>query len=76
MLATKFSPISLVRQDNPEGKLSRRGIRKALEDSLQRLGTEYVDLYYQHRVPEGNHVEDVALWMGELIHEEKIRGWG
>ena len=71
VLATKFSPIALAGQDVPEGKLSRKGIRKALEDSLRRLGTDYVDLYYQHRVPEGSHVEEVALWMGELI-----RGWG
>ena len=76
VLATKFSPIALAGQDLPEGKLSRKGIRKALEDSLRRLGTDYVDLYYQHRVPEGSNVEEVALWMGELIREGKIRGWG
>lgn len=76
VLATKFSPILLAGQDSSEGKLSRRAIRKALEDSLRRLGTEYVDLYYQHRVPEGSNVEEVALWMGELIREGKIRGWG
>lgn len=76
VLATKFSPIALAGQDMPEGKLSRKGLRKALEDSLRRLGTDYVDLYYQHRVPEGSHVEEVALWMGELIREGKIRGWG
>ena len=76
VLATKVSPVVLAGQDMPEGKLSRKGIRRALEDSLRRLGTDYVDLYYQHRVPEGSHVEDVALWMGELIREGKIRGWG
>lgn len=76
VLATKFSPHALPGQDIPEGKLSRRGVRKALEDSLRRLGTDYVDLYYQHRVPEGSNVEEVALWMGELIREGKIRGWG
>lgn len=76
VLATKFSPIVLPGQDIPEGKLSRRGVRKALEDSLRRLGTDYVDLYYQHRVPEGSNVEEVALWMGELIREGKIGGWG
>lgn len=76
VLATKFSPVALAGQDAPEGKLSRKGIRKALEESLRRLGTDYVDLYYQHRVPEGSNVEEVALWMGELIREGKIRGWG
>ena len=76
VLATKFSPIALAGQELPEGKLSRKGIRKALEDSLRRLGTDYVDLYYQHRVPEGSNVEEVALWMGELIREGKIRDGG
>ena len=76
VLAPKFSPIALAGQNMPEGKLSRKGIRKALEESLRRLGTDYVDLYYQHRVPEGSNVEEVALWMGELIREGKIRGWG
>ncbi len=76
VLATKFVPAALAGQNWPEGKLSRAGVRKALEDSLRRLGTDYVDLYYQHRVPGGSNVEDVALWMGELIKEGKIRGWG
>ena len=74
VLATKFSPFALPGQ--PEDKLSRAGVRRALEDSLRRLGTEYVDLYYQHRVPEDCPVEEVARWMGELIREGAIRGWG
>lgn len=76
VLATKFSPFLLADQDWPEGKLSRAGVRRALAESLRRLGTDYVDLYYQHRVPEGCPVEEVAAWMGELIGEGLIRGWG
>lgn len=76
VLATKFSPFLLSGQDWPEGKLSRTGVRRALEESLRRLGTDYVDLYYQHRVPESCPVEEVAVWMGELIDEGLIRGWG
>ncbi|MDO4557797.1 MAG: aldo/keto reductase [Planctomycetia bacterium] len=76
VLSTKFSPYFLPGQENAEGKLSRGGIRKSLEDSLKRLQTDYVDLYYQHRVPEGSNVEDVAFWLGELIQEGKIRSWG
>lgn len=76
VLATKFSPFLLSGQDWPEGKLSRAGVRRALEESLRRLGTDYVDLYYQHRVPESCPVEEVAAWMGELIDEGLIRGWG
>jgi aryl-alcohol dehydrogenase-like predicted oxidoreductase len=76
VLATKFSPIALAGQNCPESKLSRKAIRQALEDSLRRLGADYVDLYYQHRVPQGSKAEEVAWWMGELIREGKIRGWG
>ena len=51
ILTTKFSPYVVPGQDISGEKLSRHGIRKALEDSLKRLQTDYVDLYYQHRVP-------------------------
>jgi aryl-alcohol dehydrogenase-like predicted oxidoreductase len=51
-------------------------IRAHLEDSLKRIGTEYVDLYYQHRVRPNISVEEVAETMGKLISEGKIRGWG
>ncbi len=51
-------------------------IRKHLEASLKRLGTDYVDLYYQHRIEDDDKVEEVASVMGELIKEGKIRGWG
>ena len=76
VLATKISPVVLAGQHMPEGKLSRSGIRMAVEDSLRRLHTDYIDLYYEHRVPADSSVEDVAFWMGELIREGKIRGWG
>lgn len=51
-------------------------IRAHLEASLQRLGTDCVDLYYQHRVNKQIPVEAVAEAMGKLIAEGKIRGWG
>lgn len=51
-------------------------IRRHLEASLKRLGTDYVDLYYQHRIEDDDKVEEVAAVMGELIKEGKIRGWG
>ena len=77
VLTTKFSPCKVGDQDiaNDE-KLTAKGIRKALEDSLRRLGTDYVDCYYEHRVPLSNRPEEVAEVMGELIKEGKIRGWG
>ena len=54
----------------------RKEIRSRLEASLTRLGTDRVELYYQHRVPPSIPIEDVASTMGELIAEGKILGWG
>lgn len=51
-------------------------IRSHLEGSMKRLGTDYIDLYYQHRIEEDDRVEEVAEVMGKLINEGKIRGWG
>ncbi len=76
-LSTKFMPdIFLPGQEIPEGKTSRRGLRGAVEASLKRLQTDYIDLYYEHRVPADKDVGEVAEWMGELIKEGKIRAWG
>lgn len=56
---------------------SRRGtIRASLEGSLKRLRTDYVDLYYQHRIDPQVEPEEVAETMKELIQEGKIRYWG
>lgn len=51
-------------------------IRRHLEASLLRLRTDYVDLYYLHRVNENIPLEDVAGAVGRLIEEGVIRGWG
>lgn len=51
-------------------------IRASVENSLKRLGTDYIDLYYQHRVDPLVPVEEVAGVMQELIKEGKITHWG
>ncbi len=51
-------------------------IRKALEGSLRRLKTDYIDLYYIHRVDPNVPIEDVALTMQQFKKEGKIRHWG
>ena len=47
-------------------------IRKALEGSLQRLKTDYIDLYYQHRVDPDTPIEEVAETMALLSKKEKF----
>lgn len=51
-------------------------IRKATEGSLRRLNTDYIDLYYQHRVDPETPIEEVAAVLGDLIREGKVRHWG
>ena len=76
ILSTKFTPICIGDQQWSEGKLSNQGVRRALLESLKRLDTDYVDLYYEHRVPLNSQPEDVAQWMGDFIREGLIRAWG
>lgn len=51
-------------------------IRKSIEGSLRRLGTDHIDLYYQHRPDPDIPPEEVAGAMSDLIREGKIRAWG
>ena len=51
-------------------------IRKSVEGSLRKLGTDYIDLYYQHRIDPKVESEIVAETMAALIKEGKIRYWG
>jgi len=51
-------------------------IRAAVEGSLKRLQTDYIDLLYQHRVDRAVPMEDVAGTVGELVKEGKVRYFG
>lgn len=51
-------------------------IRRVVEESLKRLRTDYIDLYYQHRVDPNVPIEDVAGTVGDLISEGKVKYWG
>lgn len=55
---------------------SPAAIRKAVEGSLKRLRTDYIDLYYQHRVDPKVPIEEVAGTVAELIKEGKVLYFG
>ena len=56
-----------------ESGLSKRAILKAIEDSLKRLKTDYVDLYYLHQPDNAIPVEETLNAMEELVRQGKIR---
>ncbi len=51
-------------------------IRRVLDESLKRLRTDYVDLYYQHRVDPKIPIEEVVGTVGELVEKGKVRHVG
>ncbi len=74
VLATKFTIAKTCQTSTREGLLKE--IQSHVNASLKRLDTDYIDLYYQHRVNKDIPVEDVAWCMGEPIKEGKILTWG
>ena len=77
VLATKFA---IVRDINDPTKRSISGrpeyVKSACEASLKRLGTDYIDLYYQHRVDVNTPIEETIGAMAELVKEGKVRYLG
>src|ERR1700732_279181 len=73
VLATKFG---IVRDPANSGARGVSGkpdyVRKSCEASLKRLGVEYIDLYYQHRVDPNTPIEDTVGAMAQLVNEGKI----
>ncbi len=67
--AWKFGP------DNKQIGLdsSPAHIKETINGSLKRLGTDYIDLYYQHRLDPNTPIEDTVGAMGELVKEGKVR---
>ncbi|MCT9137607.1 aldo/keto reductase [Streptomyces violarus] len=76
VLATKFGLVSHGGDGPGHLDSSPANIRTAVEGSLQRLGTDHIDLYYQHRVDPGVPIEETAGAVGELIAEGKVRAFG
>lgn len=73
VVATK---LHLKSDETVQGKNLYDVVRQHLNASMEKLQTDYVDLYYLHRVNELIPIEDVADVMGRLIKEGYIRGWG
>lgn len=80
VLATKFGihfDMSSIATNKPLVPDSRpEVIRASAEASLKRLGTDHIDLYYQHRLDPKIPIEEVAGVMADLIREGKITHWG
>lgn len=63
--------------DGPDDEgLSRAHILKAVEDSLRRLGTDYIDLYQAHWFDENVPIEETLRTFDDLIHQGKVRAIG
>ena len=76
VIATKFGTI-LHRSTNERGlDGSPENVRLSVEGSLKRLNTDYIDLYYQHRMDPGTPIEETVGALSELIEEGKIRHYG
>lgn len=74
-LATKFG--WRIVDGKPDGTDSRpESIRRSVEGSLRRLGTDRIDLLYQHRLDRAVPIEDVVGTMSELVREGKVRQLG
>jgi aryl-alcohol dehydrogenase-like predicted oxidoreductase len=77
VIATKFGfrfeggrQVGFERDSRPEH------IREAVEGCLRRLGTDYIDLLYQHRIDRAVPIEEVAGAVGDLVKQGKVRFFG
>ena len=77
VVATKFG-MDMQGSNGPDWGVrgSRRYIRKAVEASLRRLGTDWIDLYQMHRPDPLTPIEETLAALGELVREGKVRYLG
>ena len=74
VLATKFGIVRDPKDLNVRGVSGKPDyVKKSCEGSLKRLGTDYIDLYYQHRVDPNTPIEETVGALAELVQEGKIR---
>lgn len=68
-----FWPMS---DDVNDRGLSRKHLMESVEKSLQRIGTDYLDLYFCHRWDDDTPLEETVRAMDDLVHQGKILYWG
>ena len=73
VVATKFGLVSHSGGGPGVTDSSPANVRAAVEGSLKRLGTDYIDLYYQHRVDPDTPIEETVGALADLITEGKVR---
>jgi len=77
VLATKFGIVRDPTDPDARGACGRpEYVRRSCDASLQRLGTDHIDLYYQHRVDPRTPIEETVGAMAELVAEGKVRFLG
>src|ERR1700716_2042588 len=74
VLATKLA--NAMGDDPNRGGLSRRWILQAADESLKRLGTDYIDIYYLHKEDHSTPLDETVRAMGELVQKGKVRYFG
>jgi len=79
IIATKFG---IRAERTPEGQMRRvvdgtpANVRRSVEGSLKRLQTDFIDLYYQHRIDPNVPIEETMGALAELVREGKVRHLG
>ena len=74
VLATKLA--NPMGDDPNRSGLSRRWVLQAAEESLKRLGTDHIDIYYLHKEDHATPLEETVRAMGDLIRHGKVRYFG
>jgi aryl-alcohol dehydrogenase-like predicted oxidoreductase len=79
VLATKFGIRADPTPEQPNRRVldgSPANVRRSIEGSLRRLGTDHIDLYYQHRIDPDTPIEETVGALAELVQEGKVRHIG
>src|SRR5439155_26013843 len=74
VLATKF--VAVMGEDTNQRGASPRWIKQEVENSLRRLGTDYIDLYQAHRPDPTVDIDDTLAALSDLVHDGKVRVLG